>query len=141
MKGTQELQKGSPGSYCWTSPGGSGTWVYQCQDLTSGYPAAERVKAGSRLRIRFLKEQRPIDSSLVAHVERTKDGTATGKARRLTVRLRPVVEDGRTVAWDALFYVERPNRHYYLDASGTWEGERSGPEQDASWSFHVRTTA
>lgn len=80
MKGTQELQKGSPGSYCWTSPGGSGTWVYQCQDLTSGYPAAERVKAGSRLRIRFLKEQRPIDISLVAHVERTKDGDRQGAA-------------------------------------------------------------
>jgi hypothetical protein len=50
----------------------------------------------------------------------------------------PVVRDGKTVAWDAYFRLERPDRHYYLGASGVWEGrgERGG---DAYWQFHVKT--
>jgi hypothetical protein len=34
--------------------------------------------------------------------------------------LKPVVAEGRTVAWDAFFGVERPDRHYYMYFDASW---------------------
>lgn len=53
-----------------------------------------------------------------------------------------MVENGRTVAWDAVFSVKNPGRDYYLISEGHWQ-DREGcwDDQYASWSFHVKTRA
>lgn len=61
------------------------------------------------------------------------NGYPVGPARRPVVSLRPVKQDGRTVAWDAFFELNRVDRHYYLSAFGLWE------EGNASYNFHVKT--
>lgn len=137
MKGERELQRGNLGSYCWTRPAGDGSFVGECSDAVSGYPAAERVGEDSKMRIRIFKTQRPRDFSLSAY--RKIDADGFGRARRIPFSLRRVVEDGETVAWDAVFNVNQPNRHYYLDAFGIWKDEQGGGNQDASWTFHVKT--
>jgi len=60
----------------------------------------------------------------------------------LTNALERVVRDGKTVAWDAVFSVNRPSRHYYLISEGHWQDrEGCGGDQYAYWSFHVKTRA
>jgi hypothetical protein len=45
-----------------------------------------------------------------------------------------------TVAWDAVFDLKRPDRHYYLVARGHWQdAEGSGEQQYAHWAFHAKT--
>ncbi len=53
--------------------------------------------------------------------------------------LRRVVEDGRTVAWDAFFRVDRPDVPYYLSTFGLWKDADGSGYQDASWTFRVQT--
>ncbi len=54
--------------------------------------------------------------------------------------LERVVKDGKTVAWDAVFFVNRPGRDYYLISEGHWQDrEGCGADQYAYWSFHVKT--
>ena len=56
--------------------------------------------------------------------------------------LERVVRDGKTVAWDAVFYVNRPDRDYYLVSRGLWRDTQGcGEDQYAYWSFHVKTRA
>lgn len=54
--------------------------------------------------------------------------------------LERVARDGKTVAWDAVFSVNRPSRDYYLITEGHWQ-DAQGCEGDqfAFWSFHVET--
>ena len=126
MKGSQQLQVGRLGSYCWVGSG-----VVQCVDSSPGYPARDLVMAGSRLHIKIFKAQRPDRFSIYAD------------SRRLDTTLRRVERDGKTVAWNVFFHVNQLNRHYYLHAYGTW----SGPSADQSgsggavWHFHVKTSS
>jgi hypothetical protein len=138
MKGESQLQRGILGSYCWTSPGGEGL-VIECGDVfRPSFPPTDYVRAGRRLHIRILKAQEPVDFSLRAYGG--KAGHPTGTGEQLPVSLRPVQEDGTTVAWDAFFEVDSPGRHYYMFASGRWKDEQGGGNlQDASWTFHIKT--
>ncbi len=44
------------------------------------------------------------------------------------------------MAWDAVFSVDRPDRHYYLVTEGHWQDRQGcGSCQFAFWSFHVKT--
>ena len=130
-KGESELQTGRLGSYCWFAPSGAG----ECVDVAGlRYPATDRVRAGSTLHVRILEPQRPEKFSILAYRKIDKWGFPVGRTRRLETSLRPVVEEGQTVAWDVVFRVNQPGRHYYLDAFGVWEGTG-----DAGWTFHVRT--
>ncbi len=130
-EGQRELQTGRLGSYCWFGPSGRG----RCADVAKlRYPAADSVRAGSTLHVRVLKTQRPERLSISAYRKVDQRGFPTGGTRRLEGSLRRVVRDGRTVAWDVLFRVNEPGRHYYLNAFGVWEGAG-----DASWTFHVKT--
>ena len=130
-EGQRELQTGRLGSYCWFGPPGGG----RCADVAKlRYPAADSVRAGSTLYVRVLKTQRPERFSISAYRKVDEWGFPTGKTRRLESSLRRVVRDGRTVAWEVLFRVNEPERHYYLNAFEVWEGAG-----DASWTFHVMT--
>jgi len=130
-EGQRELQTGRLGSYCWFGPSRGG----RCADMAElGSSAADSVRAGSTLHVRVLKPQRPERFSISAYRKVDEWGFPTGRTRRLESSLRGVVQDGHTVAWDVLFRVNEPGRHYYLNAFGVWEGAG-----DASWTFHVKT--
>lgn len=137
MKGAKTLQTGRLGSYCWTNSSGS-----ECGDVAAlFYPAADKVRAGSRLHVRILKAQKPEEFSVTAYHRVDEWGWPVGGTRQLEASLRRVVEDGRTVAWDAFFRVDRPNTLYYLSTFGIWKDADGGGNQDASWTFRVQTRA
>jgi len=117
-QGNRVIQHGNLVSYC---------WVPVCADGPPRYPSAVLVEPGTQLYIRLSENRCPERFWLRSRT-----------SGRIDTTLRPVVRDGKIVAWDAYFRLERPDRHYYLNASGVWEGrgERGG---DAYWQFHVKT--
>ncbi len=97
-----------------------------CRRL-SRYPSAVLVDPGSRLHIRLSENRRPERFSL------TSSQSPDGESRRIDTTLRRVERDGKTVAWDAYFRVDRPNRHYYLGAFGVWKDNGGKTYGDAYW--------
>ncbi len=151
MKGTKELQTGHRviESY-WASDAGDGLCeivaTYYTFELLDGsgfnYPEADRLAAGSELRVRISKTQRLDSFSVAAYPRIDEHGKPSGEARLLKRSLKRVVVDGKTVAWDARFSVNRPSRDYYLIAEGHWQDrEGCNADQYAHWSFHVKTRA
>ena len=118
------LQHGRLLSYCWGD---------SCADGPPGYPSAVLVEPGTRLYIRLSENRRPKQFSL--STSQTPEGRSP---RRIDTTLRRVVRDGKTVAWDAYFSLERPERQHYMYAFGVWKGAGGG-HGDASWDFHVKT--
>ena len=151
MKGAKELQTGHRviESY-WASDAGDGLCELRTTNYTfelldgSGfnYPEVDRMAAGSELRVRISKTQRPDSFSVAAYPTIDEHGNPSGQGRLLRRSLERVVVDGKTVAWDARFSVNRPSRDYYLIAEGHWQ-DREGCDADqyAHWSFHVKTRA
>ncbi len=124
-QGDRTLQDGHRIAYCWTRG-----CVDNFEDM---YPSAVVVEPGAQLRIRLTENKRPRQFSLES--SRSRDGSS----RRVDTTLRRVVRDGRTVAWDAYFRLERPDRHYYLDAFGVWRDDGGRERGDAYWQFHAKT--
>ena len=102
-------------------------WIDVVADGPLEYPSAVLVEPGTQLYIRLSENRCP---------ERFRLRSRT--SGRIDTFLRPVVRDGKIVAWDAYFRLKRADSHYYLNASGVWQGrgERGG---DAYWQFHVET--
>jgi hypothetical protein len=106
------------------------------------FPETDRVAAGAKLRVRVSKAQRPDSFEIAAYRTVDDNGEPSGEARMLKRTLERVVVDGKTVAWDAVFSVNRANRDYYLVTGGLWQDrEGCGHDQFAYWSFHVKTRA
>jgi hypothetical protein len=137
MKGQTVLQHGvfayshwyfyENGSWCSVYADGPGMDM-----VLSEYPRAAIVGAGRKLHIRLNKAQRPARFTIKDH--------RTG--RHLESTLRRVQRDGKTVAWDAYFHVNRPGHNYYLDTRVVWK-----PVEGTHISygymvhlFHVKTT-
>lgn len=120
-------QAGVAGSSCWSEPGEPGL----CIDTTGGFPKAMWVRSGETLKVRIHHPEKPSEFDISAW-PRQSDGAPAGTRRRHVVQLRPVVRDGETRAWDAVFQVTGRRQHY-LTVFGVW------PQGDASWGFHVRT--
>lgn len=129
------VQKGVLTASCWTTVPAPGQEIHRCVDSPSTtYPEKVRVAPRTRLKIRIHKAQQP--QPVVLQSSRT----ARGDERRMPLFLRPVVEDGETVAWDVVFDVCHARRHYYLRLGGVWRDEEGGQSnQDAIWNFHVKT--
>jgi hypothetical protein len=125
-QGNTILQDGRLISYC---------WIDRCVDGVSRYPSAVLVEPGTQLHIRLSENKRPDRFSL------TRSWSPDGRERRLDTTLRRVERDGKTVAWDAYFRLERPDRHYYLGAFGVWKNQSGTVRGDAYWQFHSRTGA
>lgn len=153
MKGKERLQVGRRViDSRWSSPSGK-----ECASVTTyytfvlpgdafNYPELDRVAAGAELRVRISKPERPDSFRISAYPKIDEKGNPSGRRRALERTLErtlePVVRDGKTVAWDAVFSVERPSRNYYLIAEGHWRDvEGCGGGQHAHWSFHVKTRA
>src|SRR3712207_5746239 len=140
-KGTRDLQAGRRViDSSWNQPAGANECVTQSAVYAPGFPEVDRVAAGSRLRVRIFKVQRPDTFEVVAYAKANRDDQPVGEGRTLRSTLKPVMEDDRTVAWDAIFFVDIPDRDYYLETEGHWQ-DRQGCEGDqwAYWSFHVKT--
>jgi hypothetical protein len=140
-KGAKELQTGLlVVDSSWTQPAGNGEHVTQTASYSWRFPEADRVAADSKLRVRVLKSQKPDAFSITAYPKLDERGAPSGQGRLLRRSLKPVVQDGKTVAWDVVFYVARPARDYYLVSEGHWKDvQGSGADQWAHWSFHVKT--
>ena len=89
----------------------NGSWNTYYADGSDDYPRAAVVGAGRKLHIRLNKAQRPDRFTIKDH--------ETG--RHLKTTLRRVQRDGKTVAWDVYFRVNRPNHDYFLDTRGVWK--------------------
>ncbi len=139
-KGAKELQAGTRVvESSWDRPSGN-----LCENVNTIYstrfPETDRVAAGSKLRVRIFKSQRPDSFKIAAYRTVDENGAPSGEARLLKRSLERVVRDGKTVAWDAVFFVNRPGRDYYLISEGHWQDrEGCGADQFAYWSFHVKT--
>ena len=109
------------------------------------WPRADVVQAGSRLRIRINKPQRPAIFRIEAYPRLFGGGEGIpywDKEQTLKhSSFTAVKRDGKTVAQNVTFLVKEPGRHYYLVASGRWQ---SVPDTHISYGrsqvlFHVRT--
>lgn len=140
-KGARELQTGRRVvESSWSHPAGDNECVQESAIYTVGFREADRVSVGSELRVRIFKKQRPDAFEVTAYKRVDQNGHPAGDGRPLGTSLVPVVEDGRRVAWDAVFHVNRPDRDYYLITEGHWQDRQGcGGDQYAYWSFHVMT--
>ena len=141
-KGAKELQAGTRVAESnWVYPSGDGLCGNENAVYSWRFPETDSVAPGSRLRIRIFKTQRPDSFEVAAYPTVDEAGMPGGEGRLLNRSLQRVLRDGETVAWDAVFYANRPDRHYYLVSEGHWR-DRQGcgnADQYASWSFHVKT--
>ena len=141
MKGAKELQAGTRVvESSWHQPSGPNECVNESVIYSTRFPETDRVAAGSKLRVRIFKSQRPDSFEIAAYRAVDENGEPSGEGRILNRSLERVVRDGKTVAWDAVFFVNRPGRDYYLISEGHWQDrEGCGADQFAYWSFHVKT--
>ena len=142
-KGAKELQAGLlVNESSWDRSAGDDECLNVSTIYRTRFPETDRVAAGSKLRVRVSKAQRPGSFEIVAYRAVDEDGEPSGEARLLSRTLERVVVDGKTVGWDAVFSVKNPGRDYYLVSEGHWQDrEGCGSDQFASWSFHVKTRA
>ena len=130
------VQRADAYTYCWSySSGNTGTGM--CADGFSRYPRAAEVPAGSRLVIRIHYPAKPERWHLYAYrtiVRHEHYDETVGEAEKIPFRMRAYRVDGAVRAWDLVFRVEEPMRHYYLETGGDL---RQG---DAFYSLHARTT-
>jgi hypothetical protein len=141
QKGARELQVGLKViDSNWSYPTTDDECVHVNATYVYRFPEEDRVAAGSKLRVRILKIHKPDSFSVTAYHRLDSDGLPSGDGRQLRSTLRPVVQGGETVAWDAIFFVNGSDRHYFLIAEGHWQDQQENcGAQWAHWSFHVRT--
>ena len=141
MKGGKELQAGRlTDEYRWSYPSrnGNACWTDEAFGFLAFPKGLPTVAVGSTLKLRVYKGQEPRPM-LIQEIDR--EGQPRGE---VAARLRPVVRDGRTVAWDAVFTVDRLNTVYRLLAGGHWQErdcsvEPVDPDEFARWSFRLKT--
>ena len=107
MKGAKELQSGRlVEEYIWSYPSRNGnSCITDEAALPFGFPQeVPTVAAGSTLKIRIYNSEPPRPFAL-QEVDRKGVPRGEGKDSYVEVLLKPVVRDGRTVAWDAVFSV------------------------------------
>ncbi len=143
MKGAEELQVGTKVyKSSWDQFFNEELCYGEVIEYRYRFPESNGVAAGSKLRVRILKSQRPDSFEIAAYRTVDENGEPSGEGRLLNRTLERVVSDGKTVAWDARFSVKSPSRDYYLVTEGHWK-DREGCDTDqfAFWSFHVKTRA
>jgi len=140
-RGAGELQSGiKVFESSWNAPAIGGGCVTQSAIYRTRFPETTSVPAGTELRIRISKAQRPDSFEISAYKALDKDGEPAGEAQSLNRTLKRVVRGGKTVAWDAVFSAEEAGRDYYLVSEGHWQDSQGcRGDQFAFWSFRVRT--
>lgn len=141
VEGEERLQAGRlVKESSWTYADGEGGLNTDTAYYYWRFPDVDRVAADADMRIRVFVDRQPEAFVLAAYPRVDEKGRPDGEKRLLSVSFEPVVRDGLTVAWDAVFDLKRPDRHYYLVARGHWQdAEGSGEQQYAHWAFHAKT--
>ena len=141
-KGARDLQAGTKVyESAWTRPSGN-LCEHQSTFYKTRFPEKDTVRAGSKLRVRISKSHRPDSFEVAAYRGLDENGEPAGEATLLKTTLERVVKGDKTVAWDAIFFVNEPARDYYLVGEGHWrEREGCGGDQFAFWGFHIGTGA
>ena len=125
------LQKGNPGSYCWSSPR-SGT----CIDfIGERWPRAKEAPADHRARIRVGNEYRPRGVRMRVHRRVDDEGDPIGHGHGVQHRVTKETRDGRTVYF-IRFHVPKSAGHYYLRTRAKFD-ER-GERGIVRYHFHLR---
>lgn len=123
-------QRGLVQGYCWPShDGGAGCYTVENRE----WPEAFSTGADQRIRIRFRKRAELKRVTIDAYRRVEGDGQPSGSRQRLDRQIKPYKIDGEVVAWDALFELPQPDRHYYLSVFAYW---RKG---HIVYHFHART--
>ena len=129
------VQRARPFTYCWSyTEGGGGTGM--CADGFPRYPHAAQVQAPTKMVLRVHYPGKPAGWFLNAYraiVRHEHYDEPVGSSEEVPFRLRPHRVDGTTKAWDLVFRLTEPGRHYYLDTGGDL---RQG---DAFYALHART--
>ncbi|HEX8099772.1 MAG TPA: hypothetical protein VF660_06180 [Actinomycetota bacterium] len=137
------LQQGELSSYCWIAAGATpGTGVGTCADGVFSFPSARVVAPGTHVTLRILKAQKPRQLTISAWSKLNRHGVPVWKTGTdVRYKRHPVhLASGR--AWDFTFVLADNPRHYYLEVFGVWRDvDAGGGDQDASWMFHLRTSA
>ena len=141
MKGSKELQAGRlTDEYRWSYPSRSGKacWTDEATIPLAFPRSLPTVATGSTLKVRVYKRQEPRPI-VIQEIDR--EGQPRGE---VAANMRPVARDGKTVAWDAVFTVDRPDTVYRLLAEGHWQDQDCSVEpiesdQFARWSFRLKT--
>jgi hypothetical protein len=99
MEGKQELQVGRKvDEYSWTTTAGGGECVGADAILDFRFPrGVPTVEPEASCELGSTRSQKPRSFEMM---ETDESGHATGE---VGIRLKPVVRDDRTVAWDAVF--------------------------------------
>ena len=123
-------QRGLVQGYCWPSHDGA-MGCYTVGDKE--WPDAFSTGADQRIRIRFRKRAELKRVTIDAYRRVEDGGQPAGGRQRLDRQIKPYKIDGRIVAWDALFELPQPERHYYLSVFAYW---RQG---HIVYHFHAKT--
>lgn len=130
------VQRVRPYTFCWSYGSYDGGASGMCADGSPHYPKAARIEAGSRVRLRIGYPAKPGGWFLEAHravVEHEGWHEPVGPVEEIPFRLKPHRVDGVVKAWDLVFRLDEPVRHYYLNTGGDL---RQG---DAFFALHART--
>ena len=130
------VQTARPYTYCWGHSNGDGTGTDECMAGFPRYPRAAKVEAPARLRLRIHYPVKPQDWFLKAYsaiVRHEHYDETVGEAEKIPFRLRPHRVNGKVRAWDLVFRLEEPSRHYYFDTGGDLA------QGDAFYALHART--
>ena len=129
------VQRVRPYTFCWSYQYKDGA-TGMCADGWPEYPEAAQVDAGSRLKLRIRYPGKPQHWFLQAHrvvVDNNGRHETVGPTEELDFTVKPHRVDGVIRAWDLVFRVDEPLRHYYLDTGGDLD------QGDAFYALHVQT--
>ncbi len=130
------VQRSRPYTFCWSYSNDDDTATGMCADGLPRYPRAARVTAPARLSVRIHYPVKPDEWYLHAYravIRRDYYDETVGDGERIPFRLRPHRVNGTIRAWNVVFRVEEPIRHYYLDIGGNLA------QGDVHYTLHVRT--
>lgn len=119
----------------WVSKGQDGTCVAESKIYAFGFPSRTPIVEPGRVALRINGAHKPRELE-AAYVDR--EGNEQGAVE---TRLRPVVQGGKTVAWEAIFAAREPGKLHRVVLYALWQ-DRDGcgrADEFAYWSFRFRT--
>ena len=130
------VQRAAPYTYCWSYSYPDNSGIGECADGFPDYPAAVRVTAPARFVLRIHYPAKPHRWFLHAYRAVTTEGGWTrpvGPRESIPFRFKPHRVRGEVKAWNVVFHVTEPLRHYYFDTGGDLA------QGDVFYGLHVRT--
>jgi hypothetical protein len=131
------IQRASPYTYCWSRTTRDGGGIGMCADGFPQYPEPAEVGSKNRVIVRIAYPVKPEEWFLEAHrliTESSSGDQAMGPGEPIDYKLKPHRERGQVVAWDLVFRLDEPLRHYYIDTGGDLA------QGDAFYALHLETS-